>query len=161
MKKFRFPLARVEHYRNLQLELAEEKLQELLHQAAQTRGEIARVEAEAGQAQAELRERAAQTAVAGAELAALDSYLGYSQRRKERLELDLLQLGGKIQEQRLAVTAADRNVEILRRMRQRTLRRWTAEWDKEVETTAAENFLARWNRQAAGRALQEPPADGG
>jgi len=160
VKKFHFPLARVEHYRILQLELAEERLQELLHEAAQTRDRIDRIEAGAGRALAELRERAARTAVAGTELEALDSYLAYSRRQKEWLEQELFRLGERIQQQRLNVMAAERNVEMLKQMRQRNLGRWTRSLEKEVETMAAENFLARWNRPAAGRALRLPPAGG-
>lgn len=155
MKKFRFPLARVEHYGNLQLELAEEKLQELLHEEAETRRRIDDVAEDARQAREEVRQRAAETPVAGTDLGALGCFLDYSQRQKEKLDRELLQLGGKIQEQRLRVLAAERNVEMLGRARKRRFQRWTAGLEKEVEIMASENYLARWNRQGAGQGPRE------
>ena len=143
MKRFSFRLQNVLKWRLLQLELAEEKLQELFSEAR--RLEARQISLAEGKAAAERSVLAART-VPAQELAALDAHRRWTAAQQERLARQLLDCQGRITAQREQVRKAEQNLKLLEKLRERRLAEWTAALEKEYQALGEEAFLAQWQR---------------
>ena len=144
MTSFRFRLQRILEYRQTQLEIEEGKLR---RQAAAV-VELDRIRAglEAAGIQAELQVREKEW-LAGSDLGALAAFRAYIRRRERDLAAERAECVRKLDEQRSAVTEARRRCRLLERMKERRLAEWNAAYDRELEATAAESYLAQWGRR--------------
>ncbi len=144
MKRFDFPLERVREWREKKVAVEEAKLERLL-------GELSAIDA----AHAELdreQERNEQMilraeGVTALDLSALDGFRRYAKAERVRIEnlrADCIQ---RIDARRAAIMEARRRFELLDRLKQRNLRAWTADVNRELEANAAEAYLARWNAE--------------
>jgi hypothetical protein len=149
MKRFRFNLDRVLHYRKLQVETEEGKLQVQLARLRDIESRIAHLEKEGALTQDAVRRNlACGGEVRPVELAGYPDYrfllargrLTLAAERRRRLE--------ELERQRAAVIEAHRAREILERARAAAHQRWLAEYGKEQEATAAELYLNKWKRRA-------------
>ncbi|MBM3745156.1 MAG: hypothetical protein FJW34_05110 [Acidobacteria bacterium] len=143
MKRFSFRLQNVLKWRLLQLELAEEKLQELFSEARNL--EARQISLAESKAAAEGSVLTART-VAGQELAALEAYRRWTAAQQERLARQLLDCQGRIAAQREQVRKAEQNLKLLEKLRERRLAEWTFALEKEYEALGEEAFLAQWQR---------------
>ncbi len=82
----------------------------------------------------------------GAELAALQQYLDRLYRDQARLEQRRVELNAALTQQNACVLAADRDVKILERLKERALTEWNHAANKEIEELAGENAINRWGR---------------
>lgn len=80
------------------------------------------------------------------ELVALEAFRHWTEKQLLKLQMDAAQIEEKIQQRRDAVVAAQIEVESLTTLRDRRLRDWHAEVDRETEATVAELVVARWGR---------------
>lgn len=143
MKRFRFRLESVLKWRQLQLELEEEKLQERF---TELRGLEQRAAAlEAGKVEAERTVLGAKTVEAG-ELAALDAHRRWVAAQRERLARAVQDCQKRIEEQRGRVRKAEQNLKLLEKLKERRLVQWTAAVEKEYQALAEEVYLAQWQR---------------
>lgn len=144
MKKFAFPLDRLRAYRQSRLD-REMGLLESLHAEAvaleQRRAALAREERQAVERVRHL------TVVPLPELAGLEGFRHWTECELRRLLDEAQALSARIEEQRLAVVEARKEVEMLVTLREQRLNAWRAEVDKETEATVAELVVARWGRK--------------
>jgi hypothetical protein len=66
----------------------------------------------------------------------------------DKIQTARRQLEIELGQQRLRVVRASQNVKILDKLKSARRKEWQAEVDREIETVASENFLARWNRSS-------------
>ncbi len=144
MTTFRFRLQRVLEYRQTQLELEEVTLRQQAAALAELDRGRAGLEAAGVQAERQVRQGAE---LDGADLAALAAFRASLRRRAQELAARRAECAGLIAQQRGAVTEARRRCRLLERMRERRLAEWNAAYDRELETTAAESYLAQWARR--------------
>ncbi len=144
MKRFQFPLERVRRWRAGQAALEELKLEQLhgnLEALREEKRKMARARSESE------REVLGQASIEASELESLDAYRLHARNKIREFENQELQAAAQIEEQRQRVIQAQRNVELLERLKQKALDAWQAESDREQENFAAELYLARWTRR--------------
>lgn len=91
-----------------------------------------------------LREAIEQThSVSPAELAHLDDYRQYVLREQKNIAVRQQQLGKQADQQRRNVVEARRRHQLLERLKEKALKSWEYEYNKETETLASDLFLAR------------------
>ncbi len=143
MRRFQFRLESVLHWRLLQLELEEAKLQRLFeerHGLDRTLEALA-----AGKTIAERAVLGADGAP-GQALAALDEHRGWLARERQRIAARRTDCEARIAAQRQRTIEAERGVRLLERMKHRRLSEWQAEAAREEEALASESYLARFHR---------------
>ena len=141
MRPFEFPLRRALEWRQTQLELAENKMHRLAAEIEEMA--LAAVKLDMVKARAEVAVRQA-AVVEARDLWALAAY-----RQRMLAELQALALRRAVCEKQLAaqrqkVLEAQRQCRLLEKLEQRRHAEWRKAADREVETLAAESFLARW-----------------
>ena len=145
MKRFTFPLERVRHYRFLQLETEQGKLEQLLAKLQtldQLENDLTRQRLEAEEAVRALTKAGAP--VEPAQVCSMTDFRGYLKQVAATLALRRAELSRRVAVQRQELLEARRRYEVLDRFRGREKLRWKAAFDQELEQLAAENFLARW-----------------
>lgn len=144
MKKFSFPLDRLRRLRQLKLEQQEERMRALVREREELDRRKAELDNEETGAMNRIREL---HVVSVDELTAIESFRRYAEHERTRLRSVEGELLSRIERQREALLAAQRDVEALNRLRERRLNSWRAEVDKEMENTVAELVVARWNKR--------------
>lgn len=145
MRAFEFPLRRVLDWRKTQLELAENGLRQLAASLEQMA--LAAVRLDLVKSRAEVAVRQAPVVEAG-DLWALAAY-----RQRLLAEMQALAQRRAACEQQLAaqrqrVLEAQRQCRLLEKLEYRHHAEWRKLANREMETLAAESFLALWNRPA-------------
>ena len=148
MRSFRFPLERVRHWRQGQLDLEIARLEQLI-------GELNRMEAQRAEMRRRLTEAEAvvqHAAAAGQQVDAgrlrdLDDFRHYTAREEARIVTAEAEVQHRITQQRQAVVRARREVRLLDRLRQRAWEKWDYEYQRETEQTASDLHLAQWCRR--------------
>jgi hypothetical protein len=144
MNAFRFPLEKVLEWRRTQSEIEELKVKQ--HAAILSELDRSRAELAAAAIQAELQVREA-TSVAGAELAALAGFRAHTRKReREILQHRALQVQ-KLAQQKHVMLEARRRYRLLERLRERRHAEWQSAADREMESFAAEAYLAQWTKR--------------
>jgi len=145
MRAFEFPLRQALKWRTTQLELEETKLRQF--SASLEEMALAAVRLDLVKSRAEVAVRQSAVVEAG-DLWALAAY-------RQRLIAELQALAQRrtacerqAAAQRQKVLEAQRQCRLLEKLEQRRRAEWQKEADRELESLAAESFLARWNRQA-------------
>ncbi len=141
MRAFEFPLHRALEWRQTQLELAENNMHRMAAEIEEMA--LAAVKLDMVKARAEVAVRQA-AVVEARDLWALAAY-----RQRMLAELQALALRRAVCEKQLAaqrqkVLEAQRQCRLLEKLEQRRHAEWRKAADREVETLAAESFLARW-----------------
>jgi flagellar export protein FliJ len=146
VKAFSFPLDRVRQYRETQVRLEEAKL-ERLHaerRAYETRRErLNRQRAEGESALLGVK------LVDAFQLAALDRFGRHVDAQNEIVAQELARCDEKIDAQKQRLTEARRGHRLLEKLREKRLAAWQADYGRELETQAAELYLAQWPAQNA------------
>ncbi|MGH9646524.1 MAG: hypothetical protein ACRD4E_06880 [Bryobacteraceae bacterium] len=144
MKTFRFPLQRVLEWRALQLRVEEEKLaglQQHLTSLVQMREKLA---AERNRSQSTLF---ASGTAAGSDLQTWALYQARLVKQQELLKTQLSQCEKLTLEQRQRLFKARTDHRVLERLKERRWRQWVYLNDRELEDSAAEAYLSKWNRE--------------
>lgn len=144
MRRFKFRLDTVLEWRRLQLEVEETKLQRLFEELHRINREEERLAAELAEA---TRVVTTAASVEAADLAALESYRGWVSRENARLARARADCQKRITAQRERVTAAERDLRLFEKLKERRFEEWRLESDKEQEALAGELFLARWGKK--------------
>lgn len=145
MKAFEFRLHRALDLRKTQLELEENTLRQLAGKLEELALTAVKLDLVKGRAEVAVRQAAV---VEAADLWALSAY-----RQRILTELRELALRREAAERQVAgqrqkVLEAQRRLRLLEKLEQRRHAAWSREADREMESLAAESFLARWNRPA-------------
>ncbi len=157
MKRFDFPLERVRRWRQTEMDLEQAALEALfaerhrLEQAARDLEDRVRA----------AREALWQSATPGAtvnprRLVELDEYRSYVRREQNRLRRLGQQLHVQIVQQQAKLMEARRRHRLLDRLRERALAEWEAGYQKELEETASELYLAKQARERRRRPSSTP-----
>lgn len=148
MKRFEFTLDRVLEWRTKQVSVEEGKL-EALH------GELRSIEERRAALTRDRTENEAlvlQDGVAEAsELRSLDDFRRYVRYQCVLLDRESTNCDARIAAQRERVRTAQRDAQLLERLKQNRRVAWKSDFDKELEEQAAEAYLAKWAASA------EPP----
>ncbi len=144
MRSFSFPLRRALDWRRAQLDAAEAQLRRLAAAIAELERAAARLELAGGRAEDAVRRA---PAVEAGDLWALAGY-----RQRLRQELGALAArraaaGREMEAQRGAVLEARRQCRLLEKLEQRRRAEWSRQAGRELESLAAESFLAAWTRR--------------
>jgi hypothetical protein len=145
MRTFEFPLRQALKWRKTQLEVEENKLQQLAASLEEIALAAVRLDLVKGRAEVAVRQSAV---VEAGDLWALAAY-------RQRLIAELQALAQRrtacelqVAAQKQKVMEAQRQCRLLEKLEQRRRAEWQREADREMESLAAESFLARWNRRA-------------
>jgi hypothetical protein len=145
MQAFEFSLRRALDWRKTQLELEENKLRQLAAALEELALAAVRLDLAKGRAEQTVREC---RAVEAGDLWALAAYR--QRLMAERQALDARREAGarQVTAQRQVVLAAQRRCRLLEKLADRRRAEWQREADRELESLAAESYLAGWNRRA-------------
>jgi hypothetical protein len=145
MRAFEFPLRQALQWRKTQLELEESKLRQLAATLEEMALAAVRLDLVKGRAEGAVRQA---PVVDASDLWALAAY-------RQRLIAELQALAQRrtaceqqVAAQRQKVLEAQRQCRLLEKLEQRRHAEWQRAADSELESLAAESYLARWNRQA-------------
>lgn len=139
MKAFDFPLAKVLHWRSVQLELEENRLKQNFADLAQVDRERAALDAAAVRAELQVREW---SPLDGRDLAALAAFRRHVQNEEAALAGRRAECERKLAMQHQAVLEARRRCRLLERLKERRLADWRVANDRELEQLASELHLA-------------------
>jgi flagellar export protein FliJ len=153
MKQFEFRLQRVLELRSQQADNERARLQSLSNGRVRLTRDRDNLVQQRSSAAAGVRSA---TSISGSDLSALASFDRYLQKRRTVLDKQLAQLEQQIALQTAALRDAERRVKLLEKLKQRRLADWTTERDKELETAAAESYLARFLNERRASARIEP-----
>lgn len=145
MKKFKFALDSLRRYRNTLFEQEQARLEALLHEFRKLEQRRVALLAEVEQGRQRIQ---GMTVIAVEELTAFQAFQRYAGQEGKRIGQERAVLAGRIDEQRLAVMLARRNVESLEKLKERRLESWRQEADRELEVTVAELVIARFKSSA-------------
>jgi hypothetical protein len=141
MKRFRFSMERVRHYRKLQLDFEQARMDQLQARLQS----LAHMEAEL-----ERQKRQAQLAIVqtgmvdGSELRDLSGLQDYTSHMRQRFSLERVRIQSEITAQSELLIEARRRFEILERLKDKSRKRWQVDYNREEEQLATESFLAKW-----------------
>lgn len=141
MKNFRFGLERVLHWRTSQVQLEQQKLQQLL----QERNSVDAALAELSAARNAGRELLEPKLVPGSELNALAAYQLHLRKQEHLLLARRADCLRRLEEQRVSFLRARRAQRLLEMLRKKQLDDWKIALNREVEALAAEAYLAQWS----------------
>jgi flagellar export protein FliJ len=143
MKPYTFRLARVRDLRARQLEIEQARLEPLLAERRALESRIRTVEEERLRAAG----APADPGVTAGDLAARASWRSHLMRQRVVLAGQMASCAKKIEAQVAAIRQAERRVRLLDRLAGRQRAAWQAAADREVETLAAELYLARLHKR--------------
>jgi flagellar export protein FliJ len=141
VKKFKFPLDSLRRYRNTLFEQEQVRLQTLLAELRKLEERRLQVRAEVEQSRVELQML---TVVPVDQLTAMQAFRRHADEEIKRIAQMKTNLAERIDQQKLAVKLARRNVEALEKLKERRLQTWRLDVDREMEATVAELVIARF-----------------
>jgi flagellar export protein FliJ len=144
VKSFRFGLARVLEWRQIELELADGRFCRQLGVLAELDRERALLAEQRSAAEAEVR---ADPNLSGSDLATLAAFHRYVDARREQLAKRRAEEERKLAEIEAALLEARRRCRLMERLKQRRREEWTHASNAETERTASENYLAQWTER--------------
>ncbi len=138
MKKFAFRLESVIRLRNTQLEREQQKLQALLAQDQLLRDSLAALEVERKSASSSLHSG---NDVSALDLRSLSAFTVGAHARSLTIQESIARQRQPIAEQRARLLQAERDVQLLNKLKRKRLTEWTAEMEREIELGAQEAWL--------------------
>jgi flagellar export protein FliJ len=147
MKSFRFPLEKALSWRRTQLEVEQTEFRK--RSAAVAAIDQERSEMKAAGVAAEVQVRESRT-IEGRDLEALARFRDWIRQREKQLIEAKVVRERALGEQRTVMLEARRRTKLLERLKERRLAEWNEASTRELESFAADAFLAKWpSRQAA------------
>lgn len=147
MKRFRFSLERVMHFREAQVASEKQKLLQLTQQLLRATEAVNQLRASRDAAEGSVRQQAT---ISGSDLNALAGHRIGLHRKERSLLQSRAELEVQIVDQRRQLIKVMRQHKLLEKLRGRRMEVWTYESNREAEQLAAESFLSRWNRKQLG-----------
>jgi flagellar export protein FliJ len=141
MKKFAFALDSLRRYRNTLFEQEQARLQSLLFEFKKLEDRRVLLLAEVEQSRHRIQ---TMSIVPVDQLTALQAFRRYADEEAKRIAQMKTSLSGRIDQQKLALRLARRNVEALEKLKERRFQTWRLEVDREMEATVAELVIARF-----------------
>jgi hypothetical protein len=143
MRAFEFPLRRALEWRRTQMELEESHLRQLSARLEELVLAAVRLDLVKGRAEVAVRQSAV---VEAGDLWALAAYRGRLIAELQELATRRAAAEKQVSAQRQKVLEAQRQFRLLEKLHVRRYADWQREVEKELESLAAESFLARWKR---------------
>jgi hypothetical protein len=143
MKRFQFSLENAMHWRRLRADVERAKLESLYAGLRRLETTRSLLDEEESSAHGEVKNH--DTARAQ-QLVALDRFTRYMSTKKEQLETERTGLFGQIAQQQVRLISAQRDFELLEKLKVQKKEDWQAGFDREQEDLANEVFLAKWER---------------
>ena len=143
MAQFHFPLDKVLRWRALELASEEAKLERLIREQLR----LQTLKADLGAEKSKL-DRSLDTLpdLRGGDLRAVNAYSLSLKRQAENLGDLMAKCDRDLAEQKKKYRAAKQRFRLLEELRSRQLDAWRREQARELESMAAESYLANWNR---------------
>ena len=141
MKKFSFALDSLRRYRNTLFEQEQARLHALIFEFNKLEDRRVLLLAEVSQCRTRVQ---AMAIVPVDELTALQAFRRYADEEAKRIAHSKSGLSARIDQQKLAVKLARRNVEALEKLKERRFQTWRLDVDREMEATVAELVIARF-----------------
>jgi len=145
VKSFKFSLQRVLDWRALQMRTEEEKLamlQRKLAALAQREQSLT-----AAQSKSE-RDVLSRPFIDGSQIKALAAFRLSIEHGRASIRASRAQCEALLVEQRMRLLKARRDLRVLEKVKENRLKEWQSLSDREVEDTAAENYISQWARSA-------------
>jgi flagellar export protein FliJ len=150
VKRFSFPLERVRHWRQTEVDLEQAKLQGFFAEFQKLQQSKLNLRQQLDAAGAAAQEGTAAGAKYEADrFAGLEAFRQFVKRRELEIMMEETQCQRRIEEQRRKVTVARRNCKILERLREKALDEWNRAYAKELEEVASDLHLAKLRNRAA------------
>ncbi len=143
MKQFQFSLEHAMHWRRLRADMETAKLESLYTELRNLDGQKMSMEEEESTAHELVKN---QDSVRAQQLFALDRFTRHMSTRREQLEVLRVDLLGKIAQQKVRLISAQRDFELLEKLKESKKEDWRTAFDKEQEDLASEVYLAKWER---------------
>lgn len=143
MKKFSFPLQSLLDWRVAQADIEKAKLRGIFLERRTIEANREAVRTAGVTARGELYGR---TSITGGELAALASYQASLVREGRILEKRSRDCDARAEAQRQCLLGAERARRLIERFKERRLEDWTYEMNRELESNAADCYLAKFKR---------------
>ncbi len=143
MKQFQFSLEHAMHWRRLRADMERAKLESLYTELRNLDGQKTLMEEEEATAHDLVKN---QDSVRAQQLFALDRFTRHMSTRKEQLEILRVDLFGQIAQQQVRLISAQRDFELLEKLKVHKKEDWRTAFDKEQEDLASEVYLAKWER---------------
>lgn len=144
MKRFRFSLEQVLHWRRIQFDEAALRLRQLEQEKSALEKNS---EENRSLLQLAIQQVTGNLLVDPQELRSLANYRAHAERRKNELDAKIQHCIQKIQQQRTQCAAAHRELKLLEKLKERRLDEWRKLTDRELDELASETFLAQWTRR--------------
>ena len=143
MAQFHFSLEKILRWRAVELTREEAKLQRLIQEKGRVEAMLARIQNERSSLPASV------SVLPGLQGSDLRAAAAYSLRLRQEIE-KLIETRARLQDslaaQQKKFAAAKLRLKLLEELKARRLERWQYEEARELETLAAESYLAGWNR---------------
>lgn len=143
MAQFHFSLEKILRWRAVELAREEAKLQRLIQEKGRVEAMLARIQNERSSLPASV------SVLPGLQGSDLRAAAAYSLRLRQEIE-KLIETRARLQDslaaQQKKFAAAKLRLKLLEELKARRLERWQYEEARELETLAAESYLAGWNR---------------
>ena len=143
MKQFQFSLEHAMHWRRLRADMERAKLESLYTELRNLDGQKSLMEEEETTAHYVVKN---QDSVCAQQLFALDRFTRHMSTRKEQLDALRVELFGQIAQQQVRLISAQRDFELLEKLKAHKKEDWRTAFDKEQEDLASEVYLAKWER---------------
>jgi flagellar export protein FliJ len=147
MRKFHFPLDSVLRWRETAVSQEEAKLRRLFREDQRIALAIEQTRAEGAAAEQDIRR---QREMVSTDLRSLAAFRLRVEENLDRLAQRRTQQAALIEKQRQALLEAERQFQLLVKLKERRHAEWTYEAGRETENFAQESFLGRWS---AGKRL--------
>jgi hypothetical protein len=143
MKKFRFQLEAALSWRRQKEQAERLRLEELTARRDALQAERGRT---AQQWEESHRRTLAQPGVSAEELQSLDAFHRGATARIRRIDAEIQQIAQAVRAQQNALVEASRQTRLLEKLKDRQLAAWKVEFEKQIESDAAESYLAQWSQ---------------
>jgi hypothetical protein len=146
MKRFQFSLEHAMHWRRLRAGMERAKLESLYASLRDLDSQKALLVDEELSAHDQVKN---QDTVRAQQLLALDRFARHMSTRRELLEGRRVELFGEIARQQVRLIAAQRDFELLEKLKARKKDDWQTAFTREQEELASEAYMAKWERQCS------------
>src|SRR4051812_4820870 len=144
MKRFEFSLEQVMQWRRLRADLERAKLESLFAKLRDLDQQKLNLEEEEASAHDVVKN---QDSVRSQQLLALDRFARHMSTQKELLDGNRVALFGEISQQQIKLIAAQRDFELLEKLKTHKKEDWQAAFNREQEELASDAYLAKWESQ--------------
>ena len=143
MKQFQFSLENAMHWRHLRADMERAKLESLFTELRNLDGQKSLMAEEEAASHHLVKN---QDTIRAHQLFALDRFTRHLSTRREQLESHRVDLFGRIAQQQVRLISAQRDFELLEKLKVHKKEDWQTAFDKEQEELASEVYLAKWER---------------